>query len=189
MPEYKPRRVGYESSVAITLLKQEGVWPVEAHGQARLARIWWLNLLEEAVVRVNRCDWSQVRDVQGHCETLMRTLARSHVEQARRDQFVLALCDLSNLDKVLDNPGDGLVWSQLTEPLSRYRLRQEFNLLGESEEHKAERERCMQLLRLGSVAEIYLTAAAENVALRWGQETVEAWENTDPQAISSKDES
>ena len=153
---------------------EEGVWPMRYREDAPQARRWWLDLLASVTSAVNQVDWQGETNPQGRYLEIARTATEKQVTAARKERRVMALCDLSDLDTVLDDPDEGGVYSRLTGPMLDARAP------GISEEDRADHRREMlSRLRLGALAEVYLASAAEATAARYAEALAEAAREVD----------
>lgn len=165
-------------------------------------RQWWTALAERVTDAVNEYDslnsgtWHDERFTGDQVIQIAEGAAEQQVAEARRQRIVLALCHASEVDKVIDGPTDSGVYERLTNTIldtgvdshrhggedeGDYEQRQ----AAKRQDHRAE---CERLLRLGTVAEIYLTAAAERVAQSWCADQIERWKEANPEPDNEETE-
>lgn len=194
--------IEFDNGAAQKVLVHEYVWPTgrDWHGQASVdaARAWWIDLLDSVTVGINGVDWREEQCEQGGQESIVREAVEGHVATARKERRVLALCDLSELDKVLDDPREGGVYARLASRFlgegAGVRVRRH---AGEDpqeyEERRARIEQeyeddSVQMLQLGSLAATYLASAAEAVAERWAADQFAAWVEANPEPDEEEEE-
>jgi len=162
-----------------------GLWPTTKRPENRLAQQWWLGVMERVLDAVNAHDWSsEVYPDDRYTEIAEKAVAHQ-VKQARENRFVMTLCELSEVDKELSDPFDCGVYSRMTSPVVELCRK---GLSGGPYEdpektavYQERHEQVTRLLRLGSVTEAYLTAAADDVARAWCVALVEQWQDANPE--------
>lgn len=185
--------IEFDKTAAMEMLGYEQVWPVGQHWHGTpsvdAARVWWLDMMESVTVGVNEVPWYEEQYEQERQESIAHTAAEQAVATARRERRVLALCDLSELDRVLDDPRDGVVGMRLGRFMGEGGITVHQRSGEDPQEYEERRaqaeveyaEESVRMLRLGSLAETYLTAAAEAVAERWAAAQYEAWTEANPE--------
>lgn len=158
------------------------VWPggSEDEGGVAGARDWWVRLLKQVTHGVNDVDWSDVDEVHDMVTEIAEGAADKLTSEARAARKVLTLCELSDIDRVMDDPFDDEIYIRLTSGVvdSGDGTEGVYPKSGERYDDPDYRERKMQaqrehrakvgeLLRLGSVATIYLEGTACMVARSW----------------------
>lgn len=177
--------ITFDRDRAKAFVQGQEVWPTTERAENAMAQEWWLGVLERVLWAVNEHDWNEETYPEDKYTEFAESAVAQQVSQARVNRFVMTLCELSEVDKVLADPFDSGVFSRVTQPVVSL---SEKGLFGDPYEdpdkadaRKARHERVSQLLTLGSVTEAYLYAAADDVARAWCVALVEQWQDANPE--------
>jgi len=161
--------IEFDRDKATTYVKQWGLWPMTERPENATAQQWWLSVLERVVWSVNEIDWNEEVYPEDKYTEITESAVAQWVAQARQVKQVMTICELSEVDKAMRDPFDDGIYSRLTASLI------------EHDKYDARREAATRLVKLGNIAEIYLEAAADDVARAWCEAMVEDWRATNPE--------
>lgn len=170
------------------------LWPTTGRHENAVAQEWWIGVLERVLDTVNGHNWHGEGYPEDKYTEFSEAVVAQWVAQARVNGVVLTLCELSGVGKVLTDPFDDGVYSRLTgsvmESAVGYmdladRARYDDAYKKERDRHY---QRCKKLLTLGSVAEVYLEAAACDVARAWCEAMVGKWTEANPEPEENDEE-
>lgn len=175
-----------EEQVRQHLIK-EGVWPGGSEDDAgvKSARDWWVRLLKQVTYGVNDHPWDETDDMDDAKREITDTAVEQAVSVAYSTRSILYLLHLSDVDKLdvsdeveirlhqtLLHGGDGTrgIYPRSGETYDdpAYRERKEHARQERNEEVN-------ELLKLGSIAKIYLESAAVTVARPWCEAQVKRY--------------
>jgi hypothetical protein len=149
-------------------VKAWALWPRTDRAENEQAQQWWLGVMRRVLWAVNDVDWNAEEIPEDKYTEIAGAVVDEMVKQAREDKRVLTICELSNVDEETRDAFDDPIGTRLTSSLI------EPNTL-------AEREKAAdRLLTLNKLGEIYLEAAACEVARDWCEELVTAWRVANP---------
>lgn len=160
-------------------LIDSGVWPGGSEDQPGVtsARDWWIGLLKQVTYTVNDHSWDETEDVQDAMREITDTAVEQAVSVAYSTRSILYLLHLSDVDK-LDVSDEVEIRLHQTLLHGGDGTRGIYPRSGETHDHPAYQERkeharqerneeVNELLKLGSIAKIYLESAAVTVAGPW----------------------
>lgn len=178
-------RIEFDRDRARAFVQDHGMWPATGRPENTIAQEWWLRVLERVTDAANAHDWHQEDYPDDRCTELAEAAVAKQVEQARGERFILTLCELSAVDRELPDPFECGVYSRMTSPVVELSCKGLFGGPYEDpDKADARRERharVSKLLSLGSVAEAYLSAAADEIARGWCAGLVTQWQDANPE--------
>jgi hypothetical protein len=180
--------IAYNEEQVRQHLIDSGVWPSGSTDEDGVegARDWWIRLLKEVTYGVNDADLADAEEVHDTVTEIAESAADRFVSEARAGRKVLMLCEMSDIDRVMNDPFDDEIYLRLTSgivdsgdgtegvyPRSGERYDDPGYRERKREAQHEHRAKVGELLRLGSVAARYLEGAASMVARSWCEAQVE----------------
>lgn len=190
--------IEFNDGAAIKALSNAGLNPHGTRVPVLQARQWWIDMLERVTDAVNEHDWNEEQYPAERAEEFVALAVEQSVAEARQEGRVLTLLELSDVDKVLTDPREGGVYRNLTSPLlvevpgaGLYRHAGEDADEYDQRMGQARQQHCeasLDKLRLRSLTEVYLAAAATLVAEIWVQAEITEWEEANPEPEDDDEE-
>lgn len=171
--------IAYDEEKVRKHLIDAGVWPAGDADEPGIAaaRDWWVRLIKQVTYGVNDHPWDETEDVNDAIREITDTAVEQAVSVAYATRSILYLLHLSDVDKLdvskeveirlhetLRNGGDGTrgIFPRSGETYD------DPDYLERKQEAQLQRStEINELLKLGSIAKIYLESAAVTVAAPW----------------------
>lgn len=194
-----PNKIEFDREKAKEFVQGWGLWPMTERAENTMAQQWWRGVLERVLWAVNEHDWNDEAYPEDKYTEMAESAVSNQVSVARENKRVMTICEISEIHKVVTDPFDDGIYSRLTAMLMEvkgdegepYRYSGETSDEADERRRRARREhkeQCGKLLTLTSVTEIYLEAAANDVARAWCEALVEEWLEANPEDDEDEDE-
>lgn len=168
--------IPYEADKVQQHLIDSGVWPAGDADEPGVtaARDWWVRLVKQVTYGVNDHPWDETEYVEDAVTEISGNAVDQMVGEARKSRALMRLCDLSNVHDLdvedeVEMRLHNVITSDPTKGMYRYgngETDQEYRER-KARKQQAHREQVSELLKLKSVAKIYLESAAVTVARPW----------------------